>query len=193
MNLDEYVDVAERVQEFYKRYPEGSIQAVDPMNPYRFEIIDGNTYIVWSAFAYRSPEDPLPAQGTAWELFPGRTSYTQHSEIMIAETSAIGRALAFAGFATKRIASKQEVEAATSRKTPAKIERIEQPEQPLDDPWNTPLLAEEPKQVTNPFTQCVHGDRIKRTGNNARGPWVGWFCPQPRGSKDQCAPKFEGA
>lgn len=40
---------------------------------------------------------------------------------------------------------------------------------------------------------CEHGDRIKRTGTNSRGNWTGWFCPQPKGSSDQCPPVFDRA
>jgi hypothetical protein len=35
---------------------------------------------------------------------------------------------------------------------------------------------------------CAHGKRTRRTGTNARGAWVAHFCPQPKGSADQCAP-----
>lgn len=38
---------------------------------------------------------------------------------------------------------------------------------------------------------CQHGSMVYRTGTNARGTWAGWFCPTPKGSPDQCAPKFE--
>lgn len=183
--MDEYVDVAERVQEFYAKYPEGSLQPLDPYEPYKLIEVDGKTYLVYVAAAYRDPHDPKPGIGSAWELVPGRTSYTQHSELMVAETSSWGRALAALGFATKRIATKQEVEAAASRK----VERITKPEEPIEDAWSEPA---KPKHV-NPFLTCQHGDRVRRTGNNARGPWVGYFCPQPKGSPDQCAPKFEGA
>lgn len=37
---------------------------------------------------------------------------------------------------------------------------------------------------------CKHGPRIKRTGTSAKGPWTAWFCPQPKGSPDQCKAEF---
>ncbi|HEU5118492.1 MAG TPA: hypothetical protein VFT74_17920 [Isosphaeraceae bacterium] len=37
---------------------------------------------------------------------------------------------------------------------------------------------------------CVHGERVRRSGNGARGEWVGYFCPAPKGSADQCPPNF---
>lgn len=38
---------------------------------------------------------------------------------------------------------------------------------------------------------CPHGKRVKRTGSNSRGPWVGWFCPLPKGDANQCKPDWE--
>lgn len=37
---------------------------------------------------------------------------------------------------------------------------------------------------------CVHGERVRRSGNGARGEWVGYFCPTPKGTPDQCSPQF---
>jgi hypothetical protein len=39
--------------------------------------------------------------------------------------------------------------------------------------------------------RCNHGPRTRRAGTNQRGPWVGWFCPSPKGTPDQCKPDFE--
>lgn len=38
---------------------------------------------------------------------------------------------------------------------------------------------------------CHHGARTRRTGTNARGAWVGYFCPSPKGTPDQCSPVFD--
>lgn len=37
---------------------------------------------------------------------------------------------------------------------------------------------------------CNHGGATQRKGESAKGPWTGYFCPQPKGSPDQCSPKF---
>jgi hypothetical protein len=37
---------------------------------------------------------------------------------------------------------------------------------------------------------CVHGGAVQRKGESDKGPWTGYFCPQPKGSPDQCRPKF---
>lgn len=111
-SMDDYVDVAERLQDFKKQYPEGSLQQVS----LEFVNIAGKDYVVYTAAAYRSPEDSRPGIGTAWEPIPGLTPYTKGSEVMVCETSAWGRAIvAVTGAGTKRIASKQEVQ---NRQTP---------------------------------------------------------------------------
>lgn len=33
---------------------------------------------------------------------------------------------------------------------------------------------------------CPHGQRTKREGNSARGPWTAYFCPLPKGATGQC-------
>src|SRR5215472_5227692 len=123
-NLEDYVDVAERITEFYDRYPDGSLSA----GPDCWRIVQAEgydregkhlgmqTFIAYMAHAYRTADDPRPGVGCAWEVFPGRTPYTRGSELMNAETSAWGRALAALGIATKRgIASRQEVQGARER------------------------------------------------------------------------------
>ena len=101
-NLDNYVEVNERIEKFYEKYPEGSLQS---------EILDSpEGIIVVKAFAYRNYDDTCPGVGHASEPVPGKTPYTKDSELMNAETSAWGRALAALGFEVKRaIASQEEV------------------------------------------------------------------------------------
>lgn len=106
-SMDDYVDVAERLSDFKKQFPEGSLQQVS----LEFVNIAGKDFVVYTAAAYRSPEDARPGIGTAWEPIPGKTPYTKDSEVMVCETSAWGRAVvAVTGAGTKRIASKQEVQ-----------------------------------------------------------------------------------
>jgi len=109
-SLGDYVDVRERLRWFLERYPEGSLQA---------DILErGTDYVVVKAVAYRSPTDERPGTGMASEPVPGRTPYTKDSEVMNAETSAWGRALAAIGAPTKgSIASRQEV--SNRRSSPA--------------------------------------------------------------------------
>lgn len=108
---EDYVDVATRLVEFREKHPEGSLQPADPAAPYKVERIGDATYIVVVAAAYRTPEDPRPGIGMAYEIYPGRTPYTRGSELQNAETSAWGRAImaALAADSRKGIASAEEV------------------------------------------------------------------------------------
>lgn len=122
----EYIEVHERVQQFYEKYPAGSLQT-----EYSWDERDGERWLVVKAWAYRDPDDTKPGVGHAWEQVPGRTPYTRGSELMVGETSAWGRALAALGIAVHRgIASAGEIRAAESRR----IER-ETPDPTRDDPW----------------------------------------------------------
>lgn len=121
--MQDYVDVAERIRELRAKHPDASIQPMDPARPYWFETVttkDGeHTYLVYAAACYRTPDDPRPGIGMAWEPVPGRTSFTRGSELMNAETSAAGRAIVWALAAdTKRgVASAQEVNSARAANT----------------------------------------------------------------------------
>lgn len=119
----DYVDVAERIRIFRDLYPEGSLRPANPAHPFWIEDVPNvGPRLVYVAAAYRTPDDPAPGIGCAWEPLPGRTPYTRDSELMVAETSAWGRAIVAALAAdTKRgVASADEVRA---RQAPAQPER----------------------------------------------------------------------
>lgn len=110
----DYVDVAERIRLFRDLYPEGSLRPASLERPFWIEDVPNvGPRLVYVAAAYRHPEDPAPGIGSAWEPLPGRTPYTRDSELMVAETSAWGRAIVAALAAdTKRgVASADEVRA----------------------------------------------------------------------------------
>jgi len=115
----DYIDVATRITEFRALHPHGTLQPWNPAEPFRLIQVEGTkkdgqrteqTFIVVVAAAYRTPDDPRPGIGMAWEVFPGRTPYTLGSELMNAETSAWGRAIIAVGAADAKrgIASEQE-------------------------------------------------------------------------------------
>ena len=113
---NDYIPVNERISRFIEQYPAGSLRPLWPEEPYRV-LGEGETkWLVYGACAFRTPDDPAPGVGLAWEPVPGRTPYTRGSELMVAETSAWGRALAAIGIATnKSIASAEEVRSAQER------------------------------------------------------------------------------
>ena len=101
-DLNDSVQVNERIEKFYEKYPEGSIQT---------EIITNeNGMIIFKAYAYRDKEDTRPATGHAMEK-EGSSYINKTSHIENCETSAVGRALAMLGFEIKKsVASREEVE-----------------------------------------------------------------------------------
>lgn len=103
----DYNEVSSRIQEFREKHPEGSLQQVSMT----FETVGGKDWVVYTAAAYRTPDDERPGIGTAWEPIPGRTPYTKDSEVQNAETAAWGRALIAVGAADakKGIASADEM------------------------------------------------------------------------------------
>lgn len=139
-DLDGYNTVPERIEEFRKKYPHGSLQQVD----LRFEDFAGHAWVVYTAAAYRTPDDERPGHGTAWEPVPGKTSFTRDSELQNAETAAWGRAIvaALAADAQKPIASREEVRnrQPEPKQTPRAAEPV--PEQDAHT-WITVLAAAE--------------------------------------------------
>jgi hypothetical protein len=129
----DYIDVATRIIEFREKYPTGSLQPW--RDPYVIEVNVGDgkmkSFMVYSAAAYRAPDDTLPGVGYAWEPIPGPTSFTRDSELQNAETAAWGRAMvaALAVDTRKGIASSEEVrnrqgETAPAAKTPVQEARV---------------------------------------------------------------------
>lgn len=107
----DYIDVPTRIAEFREKYPDGRLRPVNPDEPFRVVEIGNHVFIAYTAAAYRASDDPLPGIGTAWEPFPGKTSFTRDSELQNAETSAWGRAIiaALAADSKKGIATAEDV------------------------------------------------------------------------------------
>ncbi|HEY9401372.1 MAG TPA: hypothetical protein VIQ24_01670 [Pyrinomonadaceae bacterium] len=103
--FEDYVPVAERLERFYERFPDGRVIT---------HIIEHNSesgFVLMRAEVYRSPDDAQPAAtGHAFEVrgesYVNKTSYIENCE-----TGSVGRALALLGFEVKRgIASREELE-----------------------------------------------------------------------------------
>ena len=113
--MDNYVDVATRLQMAFKRWPELRIQETAREV---IEMPDKTCFIRATVTIWRTPDDTIPVIATCCEPYPGRTPYTKLSENENAFTHCIGRALAYAGIgANKSLASRDEVETAQARQT----------------------------------------------------------------------------
>jgi hypothetical protein len=119
----DYVGVAERVTEFYEKYPEGRILT---------EIVEHDRdagFILMRAEVYRGSLADMAAEsaaavGHAYESrdagYVQKTSYVE-----VCETSAVGRALANLGFETKRATGQQKSQPAAARPAQASDEQRE--------------------------------------------------------------------
>jgi hypothetical protein len=117
--LKNYIEVKDRIQMFYDKYPEGTLH-------FQYKGVlefNGETFIYGEAFAYPERDKMAYASGWAWERVPAR-GFAKGAEMMTLETSAWGRAIAALGIAvTKGIASREEVQRNVN---------------PENDPWQTP-------------------------------------------------------
>lgn len=100
-----YEEVADRIHRFYEKHPDGRVFTKS------WEVVNvgQQVFIVVEALVFTGKDDALPGKGIAWEQFPGRTPFTRGTELMNAETSAWGRALASIGLGGKRIATVEEI------------------------------------------------------------------------------------
>ena len=194
-NLEDYETVEERLVKFWKDNPDGRVDT-------KLLDFNGGRYIV-QAYIYRTFADSAPwSSGLAEETVAGR-GVNATSALENCETSAIGRALASAGYATKgkRPSREEMAKVAKSEEVKAKVEEVKAkmadtsgqyiPVAKADDPWTTwetPQAAtmeqavETVKSVlggTMPDESCIHGARIWKTGVSKVGnkPWGHWRCP----------------
>ena len=194
-NLDDYETVEERLIKFWKDYPDGQIHT---------KLLDQHSgrFIVEAAI-YRTEADQRPwTTGLAEETVQGR-GVNATSALENCETSAIGRALANAGYATKgKRASREEmIKVATGKKTEAIIEETKTkmletsgeyiPVVKEEDPWTIkpatmpPTMGEAVSmvkeiiggQTEKDIPKCVHGDMYWKTGTTKAGkPWGHFKC-----------------
>jgi hypothetical protein len=141
-SLDDYVDVAERIQDFKDAHPDGTLQTL----AWGIEKVGDQYYVYYQAAAYRTADDLTPGQGIAWEPWPGKTPYTRDSELMNAETAAWGRAIVACGLvANRKLASRQEV-----RNRIADQEAVAEPSAKV-----TPIKAQGPARKTLTDNQVI--------------------------------------
>ncbi len=104
-SLDDYVDVATRVAQFYKQHPEGAIRS-------EVYFDDGKVVRVRGS-VYRKVTDEHPSGVGHAEEVRGSGPVNKTSALENCETSAWGRALAAAGLEVRKgIASREEIEQA---------------------------------------------------------------------------------
>jgi hypothetical protein len=192
-NLDDYETVEERLVKFWKEHPDGQIHTK--------LVNSSSTQYIVEASIYRTEADLRPwTTGLAEETVQGR-GVNATSALENCETSAIGRALANAGYATKgKRASREEMtKVAAGQEVKAKVEEVKAkmadtskqyvPVPVESDPWSQSFAAPVQTMETAVETvksilgatpvdeSCIHGARIWKTGKTKAGKdWGHWRC-----------------
>jgi hypothetical protein len=188
-NLADYEPVEVRLEKFIKDYPTFRIST-------ELEVVEATRYIV-KAYLYKDVSDSVAwATGYAEETVSSR-GVNQTSALENCETSAIGRALANAGYAPKgKRPSREEMTKVVATKVVKPLVQDLVPEQ--QDYWTTPV-NEYMKVVDAPVTldkamenvaaimgtgeaaevpQCKHGSMVWKEGHSAKTgkDWAAYQC-----------------
>ena len=203
-NLEDYETVEERLTKFWKEHPDGRIDT---------SLVESTLqrFIVKAAI-YRTEVDAHPwTTGYAEETVSTR-GVNSTSALENCETSAIGRALANAGYASKgKRPSREEmskVKASEPKPFAEKLsDKIITPVE--NDPWIVKAVQPAPSaadavtlvqevlgatKIDKDIPHCKHGQRIWRTGNKNGKAWANMSCPvQPQRQEtwadvDKCDP-----
>jgi len=201
-NLADYETVEVRLEKFIKDYADFRIAT-------ELEVVEKDRYIV-KAYLYKTSSDSVAwATGYAEEKITDR-GVNSTSALENCETSAIGRALANAGYAAKgKRPSREEMKKVVATKVVKPPVRDLVPDQ--QDYWTTPV-NEYMKVVDAPVTldkaidnvaaiigtaeasevpTCSHGHRVWKTGTARTGKqWAHYSCPLlgHAGMEGKCEP-----
>jgi len=196
-NLEDYETVEERLVKFWKDHPDGRISTT---------IIEHTLQrFIVSASIYRTEVDAQPwTTGFAEETVSTR-GVNSTSALENCETSAIGRALANAGYVTKgKRPSREEmskVKAAEPKPFAEKLnDKIITPVE--DNPWT--VKAVEPAgtaaeavalvqdvlgatKIDKDIPHCKHGERVWKTGSKNGKQWANMGCNNRPGNGERWA------
>ena len=206
-NLADYEPVEVRLEKFIKDYPDFRIAS-------ELEVVEKDRYIV-KAYLYKTASDSVAwTTGYAEEKVSDR-GVNSTSALENCETSAIGRALANAGYAPKgKRPSREEMSKVAPNHPALKVVKQEVKPAPQDikegdtDYWTTPI-GSSVKTTLAPVTlesamatvteilgtaealdapTCQHGHMEWRTGNSKGRDWAGYFCTTKgqTGGMDKC-------
>lgn len=207
-NLADYEPVEVRLEKFIKDYPSFRIAT-------ELEVVEATRYIV-KAYLFKDAGDSVAwATGYAEETVSQR-GVNQTSALENCETSAIGRALANAGYAPKgKRPSREEMSKVVTHKLPKPtvaevIDKSKVGDAVDQDYWTTPV-GQYNKVVDAPVTlekameniaavmgtpeaieapSCEHGHMQWKEGEKNGKAWGGYFCNSAISSAHRCPTKW---
>jgi hypothetical protein len=197
-NLADYEPVEVRLEKFIKDYPTFRIAT-------ELEVVEATRYIV-KAYLFKDASDGVAwATGYAEETVSSR-GVNQTSALENCETSAIGRALANAGYAPKgKRPSREEMSKVVAAKPVKPAVADVKPDD--QDYWTTPVgqykgVVDAPVTLEKaldlvqdilgtpeaaPVPSCEHGSQIWKEGEKNGRAWGGFFCSHaPRTGEAKC-------
>jgi len=185
-NLEDYETVEERLVKFWKEHPDGRIETTLVESTLQRFIVKAAVYrteVDASAWTTGYAEETVSTRGV-----------NSTSALENCETSAIGRALANAGYVTKgKRPSREEmskVKAGEPKPFAEKLaDKITMPVE--DDPWTSKSVEAAPSsadaialvqevlgatKIDKDIPHCAHGEREWRTGNKNGKAWANMSC-----------------
>jgi hypothetical protein len=193
-DLSKYTTCQERLNEFWKTYPNGRIET---------ELLEHtkDRFVVMARVFQTVDDDKALSTGLAQEEV-GSSNINKNFALENCETSAISRCLANANIGVDK---KDLAGTRASREEMEKVIRVEKENKPKpfaeklaeritvpkeDDPWTIKTVTEAPavamsvEQVAKTIgatilkddPTCLHGNRIWRTGVKNGKPWGMWAC-----------------
>jgi hypothetical protein len=175
--LENYEDVATRIQRFWATHPSGKIHT----SITDIDLAAG--YVLVECRVYKEYEDHEPsaidfAYGNVATFNAGMKKWFVEDTV----TSAIGRAVGLVLGTDKRPTAQNMAQVEQAQPQAKAVGQVVWDAQEREDPWAT-----NPEAAPLDAYHCIHGDRVVVEGEKNGKAYYGMGCPKTRNSGEQCA------